>query len=36
MSRRENGTGSISQRKDGSWTGRIDIGFQSNGKRKVK
>ena len=36
MSKREYGTGSISQRKDGTWTGRVDIGTQSNGKRKIK
>lgn len=36
MSRRENGEGSISQRKDGTWTGRIDIGRTPDGKRKVK
>jgi len=36
MARRENGMGSISKRKDGTWTGRIDIGIQSNGKRKMK
>ena len=34
--RRENGEGSISQRKDGTWTGRIDIGTTKDGKRKVK
>lgn len=34
--RREYGSGSISQRKDGKWTGRIIIGFNENGKPKVK
>lgn len=36
MKRRDKGEGSISQRKDGLWTGRIDIGVQENGKRKIK
>ncbi len=36
MKRRDKGEGSISQRKDGLWTGRIDIGTQDNGKRKIK
>lgn len=36
MKRRDKGEGSISQRKDGLWTGRIDIGTQENGKRKIK
>lgn len=34
--RREYGTGSISQRKDGTWTGRITIGLNEKGKPKVK
>ena len=34
--RREKGSGSISQRKDGTWTGRCDLGYDDNGKRKVK
>lgn len=36
MSRRDKGEGSISQRKDGSWTARIDIGVTPDGKRKIK
>lgn len=36
MKRRDKGEGSISQRKDGLWTGRIDVGIQNNGKRKIK
>lgn len=36
MSRRDKGEGSISQRKDGSWTARIDIGVTPEGKRKIK
>lgn len=34
--RRERGSGSISQRKDGTWTARVTVGFNANGKRKVK
>lgn len=34
--RREQGTGSISQRKDGLWQGRFDAGVKPNGKRDVK
>jgi len=34
--RREYGTGSISQRKDGSWTARLVIGVTDQGKPKVK
>ena len=34
--RRERGEGCISKRKDGSWTGRIDVGVTPDGKRKVK
>lgn len=34
--RRQNGTGSISRRKDGSWTGRITLGIGDNGKPKVR
>lgn len=34
--RREYGSGSISQRKDGKWTGRIVIGLNENGKPKIK
>lgn len=36
MSNRDYGEGSISQRKDGTWTGRIYLGRDSNGKQKVK
>ena len=36
MARREKGEGSISQRKDGSWTARFTLGFDSDGKRKIK
>ena len=36
MARREKGEGSISQRKDGSWTARLTLGFDSDGKRKIK
>lgn len=35
-SKREYGTGSISQRKDGRWQGRINLGTGINGKRKQK
>lgn len=34
--RRDNGTGSVSQRADGLWTGRIRIGLGSDGKQKVR
>lgn len=34
--RREQGTGSISQRKDGYWQGRFDAGTKPDGKRDVK
>lgn len=34
--RREKGMGCVSQRKDGTWTGRIDLGYQPNGKKKIK
>lgn len=34
--RREQGTGGISQRKDGTWQGRFDVGTKSDGKRDVK
>lgn len=34
--KREYGTGSISQRKDGRWQGRINLGTDINGKRKQK
>ncbi len=36
MSRREKGEGSISQRKDGTWTARLNLGLDSDGKRKIK
>lgn len=32
--RRQYGTGSITQRSDGSWMGRIDAGFTREGKRR--
>ena len=34
--RREYGSGSISQRKDGSWTARFSIGVNESGKPKIK
>lgn len=34
--RRENGEGSISQRKDGTWTGRLTVGITKDGKQKIK
>jgi len=34
--RREQGTGSISQRKDGYWQGRFDAGVKPDGKRDVR
>ena len=34
--KREHGTGSISQRNDGTWTTRIQIGTQANSKPKIK
>ena len=34
--RREKGTGSITQRKDGRWVGRFDIGINDNGTRHIK
>lgn len=36
MGRREKGHGSISQRKDGTWTGRIFLGYKDDGKQNVK
>ena len=36
MARREKGTGSISQRKDGTWTGRVCLGYKSDGKQYIK
>ncbi len=34
--KREYGTGSISQRKNGKWQGRVNLGKDINGKRKQK
>lgn len=34
--RREKGTGTIYQRDNGTWVGKIDIGLNENGKRKFK
>lgn len=34
--RRERGEGSISKRKDGTWTGRIVVGYNKDGKQKIK
>lgn len=34
--KREYGTGSISQRKNGKWQGRVNLGRDINGKRKQK
>ena len=36
MARREKGEGSISQRQDGKWTARLDLGKNIDGKRKIK
>lgn len=36
MARREKGTGSISKRKDGTWTGRICLGYKDNGAQNIK
>lgn len=36
MSNNKRGEGSISQRKDGTWTGRIFLGRDSNRKQKIK
>ena len=36
QTRREKGTGGISQRKDGLWQGRFDAGVKPDGKRDVK
>lgn len=35
-SRREKGTGTIWQKDNGTWMGRIDIGRGQDGKRKFK
>ena len=34
--RRKNGAGTIRERKDGRWEGRIIIGYDDNGKAKTK
>ncbi|MBR1823135.1 MAG: hypothetical protein IJ779_02750 [Ruminococcus sp.] len=36
MSNNKRGEGSFSLRKDGTWTGRLFLGRDSNGKQKVK
>lgn len=36
MARREKGDGSISQRKDGTWTGRVFLGYKNDGKQNIK
>jgi len=36
MARREKGNGSISQRKDGTWTGRAFLGYKKDGKQFIK
>ena len=36
MSKRDYGSGSISQQKNGMWTARLYVGFGADGKRKVK
>ena len=36
MARREKGSGSISQRKDGTWTGRAFVGFKRDGRQNIK
>lgn len=36
MPRRDKGEGCVSQRKDGTWTARIDLGLTPDGKRKIK
>lgn len=36
MPKRDKGEGSISQRKDRTWTARIELGKTPDGKRKVK
>ncbi len=36
MAKRERGEGSISQRKDGIWTGRIYLGHSADGKQIIK
>ena len=34
--KRDHGDGSVTQRKDGSWTARIMIGRKANGQPKIK
>ena len=36
MSKRDYGSGSISQMQNGKWTARIDCGYGIDGKRKIK
>ena len=36
MAKRDYGEGSISQRKDGTWTARIFLGKSADGKQKIK
>jgi len=36
MSRRSAGEGNISQRENGTWTARIQLGIKEDGKPKVK
>ena len=36
MAKRDYGEGSISKRKDGTWTGRIFLGYSPEGKQVVK
>ena len=36
MSKRDYGSGSISQQKNGMWTARLYVGLGADGKRKVK
>jgi integrase len=36
MARRRRGEGSISQRSDGLWEGKISLGIDGNGRRKRK
>ena len=33
---KKTGLGSVSQRKDGTWTGRLYLGYTDNGKQKIK
>lgn len=36
MKQKERGDGTISQRKDGTWTGRVFLGRDATGKQKIK